>query len=182
METRCRLLEPYYRFRLEVPAESAGRALTDIQRMSGTFETPEAEGDRTVIEGTAPAAAMRDYQREVIAYTRGRGRLTCVLKGYEPCHNEEEVLAAAGYDPEADVQNPSGSVFCAHGAGYYVPWNQVKDHMHVESPLELSRRREQARQEAAVQLGRRGPAVPPAGQCGRPARRWNRPAARHTGG
>ncbi len=149
METRCRLLEPYYRFRLEVPAESAGRALTDIQRMSGTFETPEAEGDRTVIEGTAPAAAMRDYQREVIAYTRGRGRLTCVLKGYEPCHNEEEVLAAAGYDPEADVQNPSGSVFCAHGAGYYVPWNQVKDHMHVESPLELSRRREQARQEAA---------------------------------
>lgn len=134
-ETKCRLLEPYYEFRLEVPTESVGRAMADIERMQGSFDTPEPESDMTVLTGSAPVVNMRDYQMEVISYTRGRGRLACSLKGYEPCHNEEEVLERIGYDPEADLDYPTGSVFCAHGAGFVVPWYEVKDYMHVESPL-----------------------------------------------
>ena len=130
------LLEPVYAFRLEIPSESTGRALNDIQRMYGSFEPPEMEGDMTVITGTAPVVTMRDYQKEVTAYSRGRGRVFCTLKGYEPCHNAEEVIASIGYDSEADVENPTGSVFCAHGAGFVVPWNEVEDHMHLEYTLE----------------------------------------------
>ena len=137
-EARCRLLEPYYDFRLEVPQENAGRAMADLDRMQGSFESPVQEGDRMILSGSAPVALMRDYQKEVISYTRGRGRLLCTLKGYFPCHNEEEVVAGFGYDPEADLENPTGSVFCAHGAGFVVPWYEVKDYMQVESPLKTS--------------------------------------------
>lgn len=138
---KCRLLEPVYRFRLEIPAESTGRALADLERMHGTFDAPVPEGDMTVIMGKAPAASMINYQAEVTAYTKGRGRLSCSLKGYEPCHNETEVVETCGYDPDFDVDNPCDSVFCSHGAGYLVPWNLVKDYMHVESPLQLAIRR-----------------------------------------
>lgn len=134
-EAKSRLLEPYYAFRLEVPTENVGRAMSDIERMQGSFDVPETEGDMTVLTGSAPVVTMRDYQREVISYTRGRGRLACSLKGYEPCHNEEEIIEQIGYDPEADLDNPTGSVFCAHGAGFVVPWYEVKEYMHVESPL-----------------------------------------------
>jgi len=120
-EAGCRLLEPYYDFRLEVPQENTGRAMADLDRMQGTFEPPVQEGERMILSGSAPVALMRDYQKEVISYTRGRGRLLCTLKGYFPCHNEEEVVADCGYDPEADLENPTGSVFCAHGAGFVVP-------------------------------------------------------------
>ena len=127
------LLEPMFAFTLEVPTEMLGRAMSDIQRMHGSFESPETEGEMSVLTGTAPVSTMRDYQREVNAYTRGHGRFSCVLKGYEPCHNAEEVIAARQYDPEADLANPTGSVFCAHGAGFVVNWKEVDDYAHVES-------------------------------------------------
>ncbi len=130
--TESVLLEPYYEFRMEIPAEFVGRALTDIQRMAGEFQTPDTEGDFAVITGSAPVSEMRDYQLEVISYTKGRGRLFCTLKGYAPCHNAEEVIEQIGYDSEGDLDNPTGSVFCAHGAGFHVSWNQVPDHMHLE--------------------------------------------------
>ena len=125
-------LEPYYEFRMEIPAEFVGRALTDIQRMAGEFQTPDTEGDFAVITGSAPVSEMRDYQLEVTSYTKGRGRLFCTLKGYAPCHNAEEVIEQIGYDSEGDLDNPTGSVFCAHGAGFHVSWDQVPDHMHLE--------------------------------------------------
>ena len=130
--TESVLLEPYYEFRMEIPAEFVGRALTDIQRMAGEFQTPDTEGDFAVITGSAPVSEMRDYQLEVISYTKGRGRLFCTLKGYAPCHNAEEVIEQIGYDSEGDLDNPTGSVFCAHGAGFHVSWDQVPDHMHLE--------------------------------------------------
>lgn len=127
------LLEPYYEFRLEVPSGMVGRAMTDIQRMCGEFTPPLQEGEMTVFTGTAPVVTMRDYQMQVISYTSGTGRLFCRLKGYFPCHNAEEVVAAADYDPEGDMENPTGSVFCAHGAGFVVNWDQVEAYMHLES-------------------------------------------------
>ena len=127
------LLEPYYEYRLEVPSEMVGRALSDLQRMNGTFGSPEQVGEMAVLSGEAPVALMQDYQREVISYTKGRGRLSCSLSGYKPCSNAEEVLTAIGYDSERDLENPTGSVFCAHGAGFVVPWDQVEDYMHLES-------------------------------------------------
>ena len=129
------LLEPVYEFRLEVPVQNVGRAMTDIQKMYGTFDTPETDGETAVLTGTAPVSCMRDYQREVTAYTRGCGHLTCTLKGYEECHDADEVIAAMNYDSEADTENPTGSVFCSHGAGFVVPWYQVEDYMHLESFL-----------------------------------------------
>ena len=114
------LLEPVYEYRLEIPQEAVGRAMTDIQKLCGTFQGPELEEDMAVLTGTAPVVTMSGYQREVISYTGGQGRLFCTLKGYEPCHNQEEVLAELAYDSEADVENPTGSVFCAHGAGFNV--------------------------------------------------------------
>ena len=132
-KAKSQLLEPYYEFRLEVPSEQVGRSMTDIQKMLGEFDTPKTEGEMTVLTGSAPVVTMRDYQKEVISYTSGRGRLSCTLKGYYPCHNQEEVVEAVGYDPEADLENPTGSVFCAHGAGFVVNWDQVEDYMHVES-------------------------------------------------
>ena len=132
-KAKSQLLEPYYEFRLEVPSEQVGRTMTDIQKMLGEFDPPKTEGEMTVLTGSAPVVTMRDYQKEVISYTSGRGRLSCTLKGYYPCHNQEEIVEAVGYDPEADLENPTGSVFCAHGAGFVVNWDQVEDYMHVES-------------------------------------------------
>ena len=133
MQAKSVLLEPWYSFRLEVPQEQLGRAMADVQRMNGQFDAPEMEEDMAVLTGSAPVSEMREYMTEVYAYTKGRGRFSCSLKGYEPCHNAEEVIAVVGYDPEHDVENAPDSVFCAHGAGYIVPWDQVPAHMHVES-------------------------------------------------
>ena len=130
------LLEPYYEYRLELPSENVGRAMTDIERMHGTFGLPQTEADRTILTGMAPVSIMRDYQKEVHAYTRGNGTLQCTLKGYAPCHNTEEVLAATGYDSERDTLHPTGSVFCAHGAGFLVPWYEVKEYMHLPSIMQ----------------------------------------------
>ena len=127
------LLEPVYEYRLEVPADLVGRAMADIQRMNGKFSGPELEGEMAVLTGTAPVSAMRGYPREVTAYSRGRGRISVALSGYEPCHNGEEIAALSGYDPDGDMENPTGSVFCAHGAGFVVDWDQVEDYMHLES-------------------------------------------------
>ncbi len=133
MKAKSVLLEPYYEFRLEVPLENLGRAMTDVEKMFGKCNPPETGTETAVLTGKAPVAAMRDYQMEVIAYTKGRGRLSCVPGGYAPCHNAEEVIDAIGYDAESDMRNPTGSVFCAHGAGYYVPWNEVDQMAHVET-------------------------------------------------
>ena len=126
------LLEPYYSFRLELPAENVGHAMTDIQRMQGSFQGPETEGELAVITGSAPVAKMRDYQSQVISYTRGKGHLTCTLKGYEPCQDQEQIAQEIGYDSERDLDNPTGSVFCAHGAGFVVPWYEVEEYMHLD--------------------------------------------------
>ena len=133
MKAQSVLLEPYYSFRMEMPAECVGRAMTDIQRMYGTFDPPRTEETRAVLCGSVPVSAMGGYQTEFASYTGGRGRMFCTLKGYDICHNQEEVVAALGYDPEADVENPADSVFCAHGAGYVVPWDQVEEYMHIEN-------------------------------------------------
>ena len=132
-KSRSVLLEPVFAFTLEVPTSSIGRAMSDIQKMHGNFAPPRTEGDMSILTGSAPVATMRDYQQEVNTYTRGHGRLSCILKGYEPCHNAEQVIADRGYDPEADLENPTGSVFCAHGAGFVVNWEQVDEYAHVES-------------------------------------------------
>lgn len=144
MQADSVLLEPYYEFRLEVPGEMVGRALTDIQRMSGEFEPPETDGAMAVITGSAPVEAMRGYQPEVAGYTKGQGKLFCTFKGYGPCHNAEDVIEAAGYDADSDLQNPTGSVFCSHGAGYYVPWDEVSAHMHIENQLEKRRKQKES--------------------------------------
>ena len=135
------LLEPVYEYQLEVPSEMIGRAMSDIQKMNGTFIPPEIDGEMSVLKGTAPVIHMRDYQREVVSYTRGLGRLFCALKGYEPCHNTEEVVATIGYDAESDLENPTGSVFCSHGAGFTVPWNEVENYMHTESLAKRNRQK-----------------------------------------
>lgn len=129
------LLEPIYAYTLEVPTENIGRAMTDIQRMHGTFNSPETIGEFSVINGTVPVSTMYDYAREVIQYTHGRGRLICTLKGYEPCHNADEVIEKMCYNCDGDTDNPCDSVFCSHGAGYTVKWNEVKSHMHLPSAL-----------------------------------------------
>ncbi|MCI7042265.1 MAG: TetM/TetW/TetO/TetS family tetracycline resistance ribosomal protection protein [Lachnospiraceae bacterium] len=133
MEASGVLLEPVYEFRLEIPEEMIGRAMTDMEKLHSSFTLKERVGGVAVLTGTAPVVTIQDYQKEVTAYTRGHGRLSLSLKGYVPCHNAEEVIAKRHYDPESDLKNPTGSVFCAHGAGFVVPWNQVKDYMHLES-------------------------------------------------
>ncbi len=127
------LLEPVYEFRLELPMECVGRAMTDIGKMQGKFSDPVMNGATAVLEGTAPVALMQEYPVEVAAYTKGEGRIFLSAGGYEPCHNAEEVIEEIGYDSEADLANPTGSVFCAHGAGFVVPWDEVENYMHVES-------------------------------------------------
>ena len=135
MSAESILLEPWYDVRLEVPAENVGRAMTDIQRMGGSCAPPEPEGELTLLTGSAPVAGLRDYGREVLSYTRGQGKLACFFRGYEPCRDQAEVIAAIGYDPERDLEQPADSIFCSHGAGFSVPWNQVWDYMHVESGI-----------------------------------------------
>lgn len=129
------LLEPVYEFTLELPNENVGRGMTDIQRMYGIFGNPETGIETSVIKGTAPVSTMHDYAREVMQYTHGKGRLSCSLKGYEPCHNADEIISKIGYDCDADTENPCDSVFCSHGAGYVVKWDEVKSHMHLPSAL-----------------------------------------------
>ena len=135
MQAESVLLEPWYVFHLELPAEQVGRAMADVQKRYGTFEAPLMEGERAVLSGRAPVSEMLDYPAEVQSYTGGRGRLALRLEGYYPCHNQEEVLADIGYDGEGDVDNPSGSIFCSHGAGFFVPWDQVPDYMHIKETI-----------------------------------------------
>ena len=135
MKAKNVLLEPYYAFTLEVPAEQIGRAINDIQSMSGSFLPPEAAGETAVIKGRAPVSEMRSYASEVMAYTKGKGKLSCLSDGYSPCHEEEKVIAAFGYDPESDLDNTPDSVFCSHGAGTVVKWNNVENYMHVSSGI-----------------------------------------------
>ncbi len=138
MRNKPVLLEPVYSFRLTVPSESAGRAMTDIQRMHGRFDEPVTDGDLTILTGTGPVSTMHEYHSEVVSYTKGRGSFFARLSGYEECHNAEEVIAERGYDPEADMENQPGSIFCTHGAGFYVPWNEVEDYMHLK-PFDINR-------------------------------------------
>ncbi len=144
MRARSILLEPVYAFTLEIPAACIGRAMTDITRMHGSFEPPETLGDTAVLSGTAPAAAMCGYSKEVVQYTKGEGRLSCTLKGYEPCHNAEEVIAASGYSAESDRENTADSVFCSHGAGHIVKWSEVEEHMHLPSVLDDRKTQDEA--------------------------------------
>ena len=129
------LLEPIYSFRLELPASMIGRGMSDMQAKSGKFGVPETIEDYAVLTGTVPASEMAGYQAEVLAYSGGKGRLYTELKGYEPCHNAEAVIEAIGYDAERDIQNPCGSVFCAHGAGFVVEWDKVEEYMHLDNVL-----------------------------------------------
>lgn len=133
MQCECLLLEPVFSYVLEVPTEQLGRAMSDIRKMHGSFEDPVTEGDRSILQGSVPVSEAGDYQQKVNAYTRGYGRFSCTVKGYEPCHNTDEVLECFGYDPDSDLENPSSSVFCAHGAGFLVDWQQVPEYAHVES-------------------------------------------------
>jgi ribosomal protection tetracycline resistance protein len=132
-EAESILLEPYYAFRLELPEKMVGRVMTDIEKMHGICQISHIEGETATLAGVAPVDAMRNYQKDVMAYTKGQGRLFCSLKGYEPCHNTEEIIKMVGYDSERDVGNPAESVFCANGSSFMVNWDEVKDHMHVES-------------------------------------------------
>jgi len=139
MQAESRLLEPWYEFILTLPTEQIGRAITDIRAMSGTFQPPEAQGTMSTLRGTVPAAELGDYPEQVAAYSQGRGVLQLSLKGYAPCHNTQAVLRQWNYDPLSDPDNPPGSVFCAHGAGFHVPWDQVHSYMHLESCLKQER-------------------------------------------
>lgn len=129
------LLEPYYKFRLEIPQQMVGRAMTDIEKMHGTFETPNTSKEMAVLQGVAPVSTMQGYPKEVLAYSKGMGRLFTTLNGYDICHNADEIMEQSGYDPDHDLENPCGSVFCSHGAGYNVAWDEVPEHMHIESVL-----------------------------------------------
>lgn len=137
MQAENVLLEPWYAFRLEVPAANLGRAMADVQRMSGRFDPPETLGETALLTGEAPVSEMTGYAAQVAAYTKGDGRLSVTVKGYEPCHNAEQVIAAAGYDPERDTENPADSVFCSHGAGVVVPWREAAGRMHLENRVRL---------------------------------------------
>lgn len=145
MKAESVLLEPYYEYCLEVPNDMLGKAMSDIERFQGSFQPPEQAEQLSILRGTAPVATMRNYQQEVLSYTKGLGRLNCSLKGYFPCHNTEEVLSQSAYDPEADIENPTGSVFCSHGAGFVVPWYEMENYMHL--PL-MAAGQEQAGEEA----------------------------------
>ena len=153
MQAENVLLEPYYDFRLEVPAECVGRAMTDLQNMGGTVEPPQNEGENAVLTGYAPVRTLRDYFADVAAYTRGRGQLSCAVRGYEACQNQDEIVASLGYDAERDTDNPASSVFCDHGGSITVPWNEVPAHVHCDSGIRLG---EEAVEEAPAPLPRRG--------------------------
>ena len=151
MQAESVLLEPYYEFRLEIPETAVGRAMTDIERMCGTFALQQThEAGMAVITGEAPVSTMKDYYKEVVAYSKGTGRLFCNLKGYEVCHNQNEVLKTCGYIAERDLDNPADSVFCAHGSGFVVGWQEVPEYMHLESILKEKRKDEMQPQKAAA--------------------------------
>lgn len=153
MQAHSVLLEPFYAFHLTIPDKMVGRAMTDLERRFSVFEGPALEDGQAILTGRAPVSALDGYQTEVTAYTGGLGQMICTLDGYGPCHNEEEIIAAAGYDPDADLANPSGSVFCTHGAGFVVNWDEVKDYMHLESCLGDSNGKR--RMDAIPELGAR---------------------------
>ena len=136
MQAESRLLEPWYSFSLQVPQECVGRAMNDLQAMGASFAPPEQRQEDAVISGTAPVIKLQGYPAVLTGYTKGRGRLSCEGAKYLPCHNSDEVIAAIGYDPESDTDNPADSVFCSHGAGYFVPWDEADALMHlpVEQP------------------------------------------------
>lgn len=136
MQAESVLLEPYYRFKLSVPANQIGRAINDIRLMGGAFQAPTDDGENMILEGTAPVSEMQNYMAEVTSYTRGKGKLFCEVDGYAPCHNAEKVIEESNYDPLSDTENPADSVFCSHGAGINIKWNEVKEHMHLESVLQ----------------------------------------------
>ena len=138
------LLEPYYTFRLELPPDAVGRGMADLQRMSASFAPPRQEGETAVLEGTVPVAEIQDYARQLAGYTHGHGRLQCTLKGYFPCHDQPQVLERIGYDPDADTDHPADSVFCSHGAGFVVKWNEVDKYQHLVTPLRPSAQPEQS--------------------------------------
>ncbi len=135
MKAGCTLLEPYYKYRLELPTSLVGRAMTDLQTRHADFHLEASTEDTAILEGRGPVSTLHGYIREVISYTRGQGRMTCISDGYEPCHNTDEVAAAAGYDPEADTENTPHSVFCSHGAGVVIPWREVDAHKHLEANI-----------------------------------------------
>ena len=143
------LLEPWYEFQLEIPADQVGRAMTDLQRMGGEVEPPETVGEEVLLTGAAPVAGLGEYAAQVAAYTRGRGRLSCALKGYLPCRDQERAVEAMAYDPERDLDNPADSIFCAHGAGYTVKWDQVPAAAHVDSGLRLGQEGREERERSA---------------------------------
>ncbi|MBQ8408066.1 MAG: NYN domain-containing protein [Clostridia bacterium] len=138
MKSGCVLLEPYYKFQLDIPCNAVGKAMSDLQIRGAEFEIESSDEEMTTITGRAPVSELHDYTREVISYTRGNGRLFCTSDGYEPCHNQEEIVTSAGYDPEADLENTPHSVFCAHGAGFVVPWQQVDSYKHLEATIALA--------------------------------------------
>lgn len=152
MQARSRLLEPYYAFRLEVPPEQLGRAISDVRLRSGSFDTPEETGDMTLLRGRVPVTEFDDYAQEVASYTGGRGRLSLEPAGYGPCHNPDAVIAAADYDPEADLENTPDSVFCAHGGGFPVKWNRVAEYMHLPGCLEKPRDEEAPARRRCIRL------------------------------
>lgn len=139
MQAESLLLEPYYDFRLEVPAECVGRAMTDLQNMGGTVDPPQSAGENTVLTGYAPVRTLRDYFTDVAAYTRGRGQLSCTVRGYETCQNQDEIVASLGYDAERDTDNPASSVFCDHGGSITIPWNEVAQHVHCDSGIHFDK-------------------------------------------
>ena len=139
MQAESLLLEPYYDFRLEVPAECVGRAMTDLQNMGGTVDPPQSMGENTVLTGYAPVRTLRDYFTDVAAYTRGRGQLSCAVRGYETCQNQDEIVALLGYDAERDTDNPASSVFCDHGGSITIPWNEVAQHVHCDSGIHFGK-------------------------------------------
>ena len=139
MQAESLLLEPYYDFRLEVPAECVGRAMTDLQNMGGTVDSPQSVGENTVLTGYAPVRTLRDYFTDVAAYTRGRGQLSCAVRGYETCQNQDEIVALLGYDAERDTDNPASSVFCDHGGSITIPWNEVAQHIHCDSGIHFDK-------------------------------------------
>ncbi|MDY4906925.1 MAG: translation factor GTPase family protein [Oscillospiraceae bacterium] len=139
MQAESLLLEPYYDFRLEVPAECVGRAMTDLQNMGGTVDPPQSVGENTVLTGYAPVRTLRDYFADVAAYTRGRGQLSCAVRGYEACQNQDEIVASLGYDAERDTDNPASSVFCDHGGSITIPWNEVAQHVHCDSGIHFDK-------------------------------------------
>ena len=138
MKAGCTLLEPFYKFTLEIPAAYVGRAMTDLQNLHATFEMTATGEEHTTLKGRGPVSTLHEYTRDVIAYTRGQGRLFCTSDGYEPCHNQEEIVASVGYDPEADLENTPHSVFCSHGAGVVIPWQEVDNHKHLDNAVNLT--------------------------------------------